>query len=76
MPTANEIERYSRHLLSPDVGVSGQRKLWDANVLCVGVGGLGPPLMSYLATAFEKSLLPVLPPSAMCPDMRGVSHDE
>jgi molybdopterin/thiamine biosynthesis adenylyltransferase/rhodanese-related sulfurtransferase len=51
MLTANEIKRYSRHLLLPDVGVSGQQKLKDASVLCVGAGGLGSPLMLYLAAA-------------------------
>lgn len=51
MLTADEIKRYSRHLLLPDVGVSGQQKLKDASVLCIGAGGLGSPLMLYLAAA-------------------------
>ena len=46
-----EISRYSRHLLMPQVGVSGQRKLKDASVLVIGVGGLGSPLSLYLAAA-------------------------
>ena len=46
-----EIKRYSRHLILPEVGLSGQRKLKDASVLCIGVGGLGSPLTMYLAAA-------------------------
>ena len=46
-----EILRYSRHLLLPEVGVEGQRKLKNARVLAVGAGGLGSPLSLYLAAA-------------------------
>ncbi len=46
-----EIRRYSRHLLLPEVGVEGQRKLRDARVLCIGAGGLGSPASMYLAAA-------------------------
>jgi adenylyltransferase/sulfurtransferase len=46
-----EIRRYSRHLLLPEVGVEGQRKLKDARVLLVGAGGLGSPVSMYLAAA-------------------------
>lgn len=46
-----EIKRYSRHLILPEVGLSGQKKLKDASVLCVGVGGLGSPLSIYLTAA-------------------------
>ncbi|HET6779406.1 MAG TPA: ThiF family adenylyltransferase, partial [Gemmatimonadales bacterium] len=46
-----EMLRYSRHLLLPEVGVSGQRKLKAARVLTVGAGGLGSPLSLYLAAA-------------------------
>jgi adenylyltransferase/sulfurtransferase len=46
-----EIARYSRHLLLPEVGVEGQKKLKAAKVLCVGTGGLGSPLALYLAAA-------------------------
>ena len=46
-----EIERYSRHLLIPEVAVSGQKRLKQAKVLCVGTGGLGSPLAMYLAAA-------------------------
>lgn len=46
-----EVLRYSRHLLLPEVGLDGQRKLKAARVLCVGAGGLGSPLALYLAAA-------------------------
>jgi molybdopterin/thiamine biosynthesis adenylyltransferase/rhodanese-related sulfurtransferase/molybdopterin converting factor small subunit len=46
-----EIRRYSRHLIIPEVGLAGQRKLKAARVLCVGAGGLGSPLTLYLAAA-------------------------
>ena len=46
-----EIHRYSRHLLIPDVGLEGQRKLKAASVLIVGTGGLGSPVALYLAAA-------------------------
>ncbi|MEZ4442591.1 MAG: molybdopterin-synthase adenylyltransferase MoeB [Polyangiaceae bacterium] len=46
-----EIERYSRHLILPDVGMEGQKKLKAASVLCIGAGGLGSPLGMYLAAA-------------------------
>jgi sulfur-carrier protein adenylyltransferase/sulfurtransferase len=47
----NEVLRYSRHLVIPDVGVEGQRRLKSARVLLVGAGGLGSPLALYLAAA-------------------------
>jgi molybdopterin/thiamine biosynthesis adenylyltransferase/rhodanese-related sulfurtransferase len=46
-----EIARYSRHLIMPEVGMSGQRKLKAASVLLIGAGGLGSPLAMYLAAA-------------------------
>jgi adenylyltransferase/sulfurtransferase len=46
-----EILRYSRHLLIPEVGLDGQRKLKDASVLVIGTGGLGSPVALYLAAA-------------------------
>jgi len=49
--TAMEIKRYSRHLILPEVGVDGQRKLKAAKVLCIGAGGLGSPVALYLAAA-------------------------
>lgn len=49
--TSDEMMRYSRHLILPEVGVEGQRKLKAARVLCVGTGGLGSPLSLYLAAA-------------------------
>ena len=47
----NEISRYSRHLIMPEVGLEGQKKLKAAKVLCIGAGGLGSPLALYLAAA-------------------------
>jgi len=47
----DEVARYSRHLLLPEVGMEGQRRLKAASVLCVGAGGLGSPLTLYLAAA-------------------------
>src|SRR5438477_6794773 len=49
--TNDEILRYSRHLIMPEVGVEGQKKLKAARVLCIGAGGLGSPLALYLAAA-------------------------
>ena len=49
--TKDELSRYSRHLILPEVGEEGQRKLKTACVLCVGTGGLGSPLALYLAAA-------------------------
>jgi adenylyltransferase/sulfurtransferase len=49
--TRNELSRYARHLILPEVGVEGQQKLKAARVLCVGAGGLGSPLALYLAAA-------------------------
>src|ERR1039458_787240 len=46
-----EISRYSRHLILPEVGMEGQQKLKAAKVLCVGTGGLGAPLVPHLAAA-------------------------
>src|SRR6201999_4339365 len=46
-----EIHRYSRHLILPDVGMTGQRKLKNARVLLIGAGGLGSPTALYLAAA-------------------------
>src|SRR5208283_1301148 len=46
-----EILRYSRHLIMPEVGMAGQQKLKAAKVLCIGTGGLGSPLALYLAAA-------------------------
>lgn len=49
--TNEEIKRYSRHLIMPEVGVDGQRRLKAGSVLCVGAGGLGSPAAMYLAAA-------------------------
>jgi adenylyltransferase/sulfurtransferase len=49
--TVDEVRRYSRHLIIPDVGMDGQKRLKNAKVLCVGAGGLGSPALLYLAAA-------------------------
>jgi adenylyltransferase/sulfurtransferase len=49
--TKDDYERYSRHLILPEVGVDGQKRLKAASVLCIGTGGLGAPLLLYLAAA-------------------------
>lgn len=49
--TKDDYERYSRHLILPEVGVEGQKRLKAASVLCIGTGGLGSPLLLYLAAA-------------------------
>lgn len=46
-----EVRRYSRHLIIPDVGMDGQKRLKNARILCVGAGGLGSPTLMYLAAA-------------------------
>ncbi len=49
--TANELARYARHLSLPEIGIVGQKKLKESSVLVVGTGGLGSPLLLYLAAA-------------------------
>ncbi|MBC6478629.1 MAG: molybdopterin-synthase adenylyltransferase MoeB [Hormoscilla sp. GM7CHS1pb] len=49
--TKEEYERYSRHLIVPEIGLGGQKRLKAASVLCIGTGGLGSPLLLYLAAA-------------------------
>ncbi len=49
--SSDELSRYSRHLIMPDVGLEGQEKLKAAHVLCIGTGGLGSPIGLYLAAA-------------------------
>src|SRR5690348_1103295 len=46
-----EYGRYARHLIIPELGLEGQRKIKEARILCVGAGGLGSPLALYLAAA-------------------------
>ena len=47
----DEIRRYSRHLILPEVGLAGQKKICSTSVLCIGTGGLGSPVAMYLAAA-------------------------
>jgi adenylyltransferase/sulfurtransferase len=49
--TEDEVVRYARHIILPQIGGEGQRRLLDASVLCVGAGGLGSPIAMYLAAA-------------------------
>ncbi|HEU5429903.1 MAG TPA: adenylyltransferase/sulfurtransferase MoeZ [Actinocrinis sp.] len=49
--TVDEVRRYSRHLIIPEVAMDGQKRLKNARVLCVGAGGLGSPALMYLAAA-------------------------
>ena len=60
-----EILRYSRHLLIPEVGLEGQRKLKAASVLVIGTGGLGSPVSLYLAAAGVGRWLPPYAPRAI-----------
>jgi sulfur-carrier protein adenylyltransferase/sulfurtransferase len=49
--SVDEVKRYSRHLIIPEIGMTGQKRLKTARVLCVGAGGLGSPALLYLAAA-------------------------
>src|SRR5260221_6343993 len=49
--SADELRRYSRHIILPEIGLEGQRKIRAASVLCIGAGGLGSPIALYLAAA-------------------------
>src|SRR5439155_7018524 len=49
--TEDQVQRYSRHIILPNIGAKGQRKLLDGSVLVIGAGGLGSPIAMYLAAA-------------------------
>ena len=59
MLTPSEIQRYSRHLLLKEVGLSGQLRLKNARVLLIGAGGLGSPVGLYLAAAGVGTIIVV-----------------
>lgn len=48
---STQLDRYSRHIIMDDVGPAGQKELLDTRVLCLGAGGLGSPVIEYLAAA-------------------------
>ena len=66
--TVDEVRRYSRHIIIPEVGMIGQKRLKNARVLCVGAGGLGSPALMYLAAAGSR------PRDGASPSGRG--HDD
>ena len=49
--TVDEVKRYSRHIIIPEIGMTGQKRLRNSRVLAIGAGGLGSPVMVYLAAA-------------------------
>ncbi len=49
--SSKELERYSRHIVLPEIGITGQKKLKNSSVLCIGCGGLGSPVLLYLAAS-------------------------
>ncbi len=66
--TPEEYARYGRHIILPEVGPEGQRRLKEARVLCIGAGGLGSPLLLYLAAAGVGTL------GIVEPDIVGLSN--
>ena len=65
----DERGRYARHLILPEVGLAGQERLKAASVICIGAGGLGSPLLLYLAAAglaVLASLMEMLLSSRTC----------
>ena len=51
--TEEQVQRYARHIILPNIGGAGQRKLLDASVLVIGAGGLGSPIAMYLADVYN-----------------------
>ena len=72
--TPDEIRRYSRHLIIPDVAMDGQKRLKNAKVLCVGAGGLGSPALMYLAAAGVELVTDVKPFELMKLRLLNASH--
>ena len=52
--TSEEYERFSRHLILPEIGLEGQKRLKAASVLCVGTGGLGSPLLLVVLSEMKQ----------------------
>ena len=67
MLTADELERYARHIVLREVGGPGQTALKEASVLVIGAGGLGAPVLMYLAAAGVGTLGAVDDDSSRCP---------
>ena len=61
-----EVKRYSRHLIMPEVGVDGQRRLKAGSVLCIGAGGLGSPAALYLAWRHHGDFAAGILANALC----------
>jgi hypothetical protein len=72
----DEVARFARHLILPEVGMEGQKRLKAASVLCVGTGGLGSPLLLYLAAAGRNgySLMKTFSPSRLLPHSPATQH--
>ena len=62
--TDERVQRYARHIILQEVGGNGQQKLLSSKVLCIGAGGLGSPIIQYLAAA-GIGTIGIVPPMAL-----------